>query len=238
MVGIFWNTHRGAIQGKGMFEAKLNAMVGMFHDRGTLSVFEGNVAAGSERAGFSGPGVACSDFTSFVGNEAHSCLAGYWLDFFNSNKYGGCTAIHGVHAWKMHLYGIYGESQKLETLEIRGARIADAAAGTYVVMSGVDALAHQRMEQIVRITDALYVGRSNNQSCQIPAPGLFTCQFYMVRARMHRRKQSTSAFHLSLSLSLSLSRALSLACLLARARARSRALSLPLSMSVYLSPSL
>jgi hypothetical protein len=33
MVGIFWNTHRGAIQGKGMFEAKLNAMNGMFHDR-------------------------------------------------------------------------------------------------------------------------------------------------------------------------------------------------------------
>ena len=202
VVGIFWNTHRGAIQGKGMFEAKLNAMIGMFHDRGKLSVFEGNVAAGSERAGFSGPGVACSDFTSFVGNEAHSCLAGYWLDFFNSNKYDGCTAVHGVHAWKIHLYGIYAEPQKLETLEIRGARIADAAAGTYVVMGGVNALAHQRMEQIVRITDALYVGRSNNQDCQIPAPGLFTCQFYMVRARMHREKQITNAFHLSLSPSL------------------------------------
>jgi hypothetical protein len=39
-----------------------------------------NFAAGSERAGFSGAGVACDDATSFVGNEAHSSLAGYWCE--------------------------------------------------------------------------------------------------------------------------------------------------------------
>ena len=53
-VAIFWNTHRGAIQGKGVMEPKL--MQGMFQDRGIGSNFLGNIAAGSERAGFVGDG--------------------------------------------------------------------------------------------------------------------------------------------------------------------------------------
>jgi hypothetical protein len=55
-------------------------MIGMFHDEGSNSKFLYNFAAGSERAGFSGAGVACDDATSFVGNEAHSSLAGYWCE--------------------------------------------------------------------------------------------------------------------------------------------------------------
>ena len=57
IVGIFWNTHRGAEQGKGMTSAKTEAMIGMYHDAGLGSVFVDNIAAGSERAGFSGPGL-------------------------------------------------------------------------------------------------------------------------------------------------------------------------------------
>jgi len=58
-------------------------MIGMFHDEGSNSKFLYNFAAGSERAGFSGAGVACDDTTSFIGNEAHSSLAGYWCELIN-----------------------------------------------------------------------------------------------------------------------------------------------------------
>jgi hypothetical protein len=53
-------------------------MIGMFHDRGESSQLLKNIAAGSERAAFTGPGFECGDNTSFVGNVAHSSLAGYW----------------------------------------------------------------------------------------------------------------------------------------------------------------
>jgi hypothetical protein len=53
-------------------------MIGMFHDRGQSSQLLKNIAAGSERAAFSGSGFECGDNTSFVGNVAHSSLAGYW----------------------------------------------------------------------------------------------------------------------------------------------------------------
>lgn len=101
-------------------------MVGMFHDAGIRSVFIDNVAAGSERAGFSTSGVACDDVTSFTGNEAHACLAGFWLDRYNVNRHGACAAIHDIRAWKIHLYGIYAEARRMETIRVRGARIADA----------------------------------------------------------------------------------------------------------------
>jgi hypothetical protein len=82
IVGIFAGTHRGAYQGAEMFELKLSPMMGMYHDQGKGTIIKGNVAAGSERAGFSGPGALCSDHESFLGNEAHSALNGYWFDFY------------------------------------------------------------------------------------------------------------------------------------------------------------
>ena len=48
-------------------------------------------------------------------------------------------------------------------------------------MAGVNALQHERMEQTVKITDSLYVGRSGNGACDKKVPSLHTCQFYMVR---------------------------------------------------------
>jgi hypothetical protein len=66
------------LKGKGVEEWKLAPMIGMFHDRGQSSQFLKNIAAGSERAAFSGSGFECGDNTSFVGNVAHSSLAGYW----------------------------------------------------------------------------------------------------------------------------------------------------------------
>jgi hypothetical protein len=48
-------------------------------------------------------------------------------------------------------------------------------------MGGVDALQHERMEQTVKITNSLYVGRSGNGACDKKVPSLHTCQFYMVR---------------------------------------------------------
>lgn len=183
VVGIFWNTHRGAEQGKGMTAAKLEAMIGMYHDAGSHSILVDNVAAGSERAGFSGSGVSCGDAVSFAGNEAHSSLFGYMFDHYHlhTRHPEGCSALTDFRAWKIHEYGIYGEPKRMERIEVKGARIADAAVGTYIVMVGVDALKHEFMNQLVRITDSLYIGRSDNEGCPSskPALSLWTCKFFM-----------------------------------------------------------
>jgi hypothetical protein len=54
-----------------MTAAKLEAMIGMYHDAGVGSIFVDNIAAGSERAGFSGSGVCtCWD----VRDNLSKCL--------------------------------------------------------------------------------------------------------------------------------------------------------------------
>ena len=74
-----------------MQNSKFTPMIGMFHDNGQSTKLFGNVAAGSERAGFSGPGSTCdlatspvgiSSSTFFDGNTAHSCLFGFVFDFY------------------------------------------------------------------------------------------------------------------------------------------------------------
>eukprot|EP00961_Rhodomonas_salina_P088399 1188685-Rhodomonas_salina.3 len=178
VVGIFWNTHRGATQGKGLDRPKLEAMIGMFHDDGTATILNGNVAAGSERAGFTSPGVQCDDTVSFVGNEAHSCLAGFW---FNQYRIRGraCTALTDFRAWKIYEYAVYGEVPSLTLLKIDGLATADARAGVNILMAGADALSHVRKDQRVLLTNSLIVGHSDNGNCLRKRPSLHTCAFYM-----------------------------------------------------------
>ena len=112
-------------------------MNGMFHDEGVASVFLNNVAAGSERAGFSGPGVACHDTSSFTGNEAHACLAGYWFDFNTTNK-SSCAAVTDFRAWKIHMYGIYGEVQKMRNMQILKRRSHCRCPDRHFLENGFD----------------------------------------------------------------------------------------------------
>ena len=175
------NTHRGAIQGKGLASPKLNAMIGMFHDGGTNSKFAGNIAAGSERAGFSGPGVACGDTQSFVQNVAHSVLAGYWFDFYRTpsvHAQTGCAALTDFTAWKIWEYGIYGETL-MPYVHVTGAKVLDSKVGIWLHMGGASSLSHVIQDTKVVIKDSLIVGHSSNGNCGTIKPSLYTCTFYM-----------------------------------------------------------
>ena len=145
---IFWNTHRGAIHPSGGLNyIKLSHMIGMFHEfpcdeelcgrpamaaarhrkRCVPNVFFGtthwknNVAAGSERAGFSGIGVSCdgSPSGSFIGNEAVAALTGYQFDSYHTHRpyllpikkvlscpfERTCVQLSDFKTWKIRSYG-------------------------------------------------------------------------------------------------------------------------------------
>lgn len=158
-------------------------MIGMYHDEGRDTLMHNNVAAGSERAGFSGSGVQCGDTTSFVGNEAHSCLNGFWFDYYSQSSYKAmgrtCTSLTGFTAWKIWEYSVYGEVHSMEQVEVRGLKSADARVGVYILMGGAASLSHVRVEKRVIVNDALIVGHSNNAHCEKGTLSLWTCKFYM-----------------------------------------------------------
>ncbi|KAJ1475672.1 hypothetical protein T484DRAFT_1827474 [Baffinella frigidus] len=149
---IFWNTHRGAIQGKGLANAKINAMIGAVHVESASAKVLDVVVAGSERSGFSGKGVPCGDALRFQGNEVSASLAGYWYDQTLSPPL-KCAAITNLTAWKIYEYGVYAETQGVEELQtmtgddtrsqIVGLRSADARAGVLTILGGGNAIAHQ-----------------------------------------------------------------------------------------------
>jgi hypothetical protein len=165
-------------QGKGLKSAKLEAMIGMFHDAGVNTILRHNVAAGSERAGFSGSGVACGDTTSFVGNIAHSSLAGYWFDHYRTPGLYSCVQLTDFTAFKIWEYGVYSEVF-LPYMIVTGAKLADATVGISLGLSGADSLGHTILDAKASIRDSLVVGQSNNGHCGTTRPSLHTCTFYM-----------------------------------------------------------
>jgi len=182
VVGIFWNTHRGAYQGKGMSKAKRDSMPAMFANFGQGTRMVRNRAAGSERAGFGGPGVACGVRGMWEDNEAHSSLNGYWFDFYVTS--GPCRELHGFTAWRMWEYGVYGELHRSNRISVSRFKGADNKVGVFILMGGASSLGHVRKEMDVNVTDALIVGSSagNGASCTSGSwdkPGLHTCKFFM-----------------------------------------------------------
>ena len=167
VVAIFWGSHRGA-QSKFMYDFKW--FRGMFANRGHFgNKFLYNIAAGSERAGFTGNGVDCGDNSSFAGNEAHSSLAGYWYDYHVPGR--TCSQVHDLTAWKMWEYGIYGETKNYGQIEITRAKLADCRIGLWVHFIGSDLA-----ENKVIVTDSLVVGHSENADCMsTKRPSLHSC---------------------------------------------------------------
>jgi hypothetical protein len=163
-------------QGKGLNDPKLEAMIGMFHDAGVNTIWRHNVAAGSERAGFSGSGVACGDTTSFVGNIAHSSLAGYWFDNRRTPSLYSCVQLTDFTAFKIWEYGVYGEVL-LPYIIVTGAKFADATVGISLGLSGANSLDHTILDAKASIRDSLVVGQSNNGHCSTTRPSLHTCTF-------------------------------------------------------------
>lgn len=180
-IGIFWNTHRGAFQGKGLDRPKRDAMVGMYDDQGLATVMLGNRAAGSERAGFMGAGKPCGMRGVWEGNEVHSSLAGFWFDHYSPMT--GCREIYGLTAWRIWLYGIHAETAVVSQVSITGYKAADVrGAGVEVMMIGGSSLDHELVDRRVKVSDSLLVGASQNAGeCgdTSDVPGMWTCTFYM-----------------------------------------------------------
>ena len=186
VVSIWWPTHRNAKMGAGNNKNKLLHQIGMYHEGPCTSDLCGhaameamqhrtrpmpkifgvthwrnNVAAGSERSGFSGIGVACDDSPTgiFDGNEAFAALSGYWIDvnnahrpfmlpshrrrrkaYENGEKETGfersCVAIYDFTAWKIRSYGVNFYVQKAHTVVIEGISLADVSVGVSISMMG------------------------------------------------------------------------------------------------------
>ena len=161
-----------------MDQEKLKPMIGMFHDSAQDTTLIGNIAAGSERSGISGPGTSCSANWSSP-NEALSCLTGFWFDGYTiANKTYDCTSASNYVFWKIFLYAIYGEVPAARIVQVNNISVADAKVGVHIIMIGSSAVDHSRADKIVIISNALFVGVSNNNNgCIEKSPSLYTCQF-------------------------------------------------------------
>ncbi len=155
-------------------------MIGMFHDGGKDTRILRNVAAGSERAGFSGPGTDCGNREIFRGNEAHSSLAGFWFDFYAvGTNLRSCLSVSNFTAWKIFEYAVYGELVAGNRIEVSELAISDAVIGVELKVLGGDAIQHVLLNKTAVITNSLFVGFSLNGNCPKIPQLLHTCVFYM-----------------------------------------------------------
>jgi hypothetical protein len=168
-------------QGKRLAFDKLRAMIGMFHDNGQNTKVLRNVAAGSERAGFSGPPVDCGNMDLFRANEAHSSMAGFWFDFYaiQSRVRKSCFSLSNFTAWKIFQYAVYGEFKLTIRVEISDIAVSDAVVGMHIKLFGADALDHVLLNQTVFVQDSLVVGFSRNGNCPAIPKLLYTCSHYL-----------------------------------------------------------
>jgi hypothetical protein len=169
------------LQGKRLAFDKLRAMIGMFHDGGENSKILRNVAAGSERAGFSGPPIDCGNVDLFRANEAHSSMAGFWFDYYaiQNRARKSCLSISNFTSWKIFQYAVYGEFARSLRVEISDIVVSDAVIGLHIKLFGADALEHALLNQTVGIQDSLFVGFSRNGNCPAMPKLLYTCSHFM-----------------------------------------------------------
>ena len=171
-------------QGNGLMLEKVRAMIGMFHDGGQNTKMLRNVAAGSERAGFSGPGSDCGNVELFRGNEAHSALAGFWFDFYAVQQNPRpCLSLSNFTAWKIFEYAVYGELMTSDRVEISDLAVSDAIIGVNIKLFGGDSLKHMLLNKTVALTNSLFVGLSGNEKCPKMPEILYTCAFYMAHCQ-------------------------------------------------------
>jgi hypothetical protein len=155
-------------------------MIGMFHDGGQNTKMLRNVAAGSERAGFSGPGTDCGNAELFRANEVHSALAGFWFDYYAVlQNQRPCLSLSNFTAWKIFEYAVYGEVMTGDRVEISDLAISDAIIGVEIKLFGGDSLFHVVLNNTVAVTNSLFVGSSSNGNCPKMPQLLYTCAFYM-----------------------------------------------------------
>ena len=114
---------------------------------------QGNIAAGSERAGFYTAGVPCSEAEAaggaarWSGNVAHSSLFGMQVKPLVNTW---CTAITGLDAFRIFNHAVYSENHINYELRLYDISIADAKYGFWLQQTGCDSIKHVRCDKYAR----------------------------------------------------------------------------------------
>lgn len=75
---------------------RLPVFAGTFEILHGANIVTGNVAAGSERVGFTFFGPACGAASNFADNTAHSNVVGVWLRASKESMSAGCTSLNNI----------------------------------------------------------------------------------------------------------------------------------------------
>ncbi|KXZ54727.1 hypothetical protein GPECTOR_4g796 [Gonium pectorale] len=126
---------------------------------------ENNIAAGSERYGFTYYGPPCSEpflTGSFLNNTAHSCLAGMWLQSSNEAMAEGCTALRNFTTYMNWDFGIISTRGLPTNLVMENVNVLDTKHSGVTVfgMSGFTT----KNSFVWR--GGLLVGQSSDDTCK------------------------------------------------------------------------
>ncbi|CAH1226877.1 PKHD1L1 [Branchiostoma lanceolatum] len=145
----------------------IDASIEVHNGRGI--VLQGNRVAGSEKAGYHIDGEPCAGNTAdaWSDNEVHGALIGVWA---LEDCFPPCVKVRGFYVWKAFDFGIYFQSKC--NLELEGNTIADSRLGLFHMVIGPSALAHQVVDNYVKMEDSLFIGRSEAFDCDRDQPQL------------------------------------------------------------------
>ncbi|XP_066271366.1 fibrocystin-L-like [Branchiostoma lanceolatum] len=129
-------------------------------------VLTGNVAAGSQRAGFRVDGEPCTGNSAeaWSGNIAHSCMVGVLV--FPGDGLTPCTKISGFTVWKAHDYGVYFQA-KIKEVVVENVVLVDSQVGIYTMLFGAKPLNHDAVEKSMTVQDSVIVGTSPFFDCTL-----------------------------------------------------------------------
>ncbi|KAI8520672.1 Fibrocystin-L [Branchiostoma belcheri] len=132
-------------------------------------VLQGNIVAGSEKAGYHIDGEPCTGNTAeaWSNNEVHGTLVGVWAF---EDGFPPCVKVRGFYVWKAFDFGIYFQSDC--NLEISDNTIADSRLGLFHFVIGPSALTHQVKDNWVHLEDSTFIGKSEGFDCDRDFPQL------------------------------------------------------------------
>ncbi|XP_064634221.1 fibrocystin-L-like [Lineus longissimus] len=122
---------------------------------------EGNVVAGSDRAGYRIRGEICSAAPKYKNNEAHAVLIGTFQLPGDEQK--DCTLISGFKIWRAFDYGAYSQTES--KVEMSNLLLSDNTVGTLNIVIGPPSVSHVCEEKTVTIKHSL-IAESGELHCE------------------------------------------------------------------------
>ncbi|KAG1667228.1 hypothetical protein FOA52_009793 [Chlamydomonas sp. UWO 241] len=127
------------------------------------NIVTGNVAAGSDRVGFTLLGPACANFANFANNTAHSNVVGVWLRASSESSAAGCTSLNNMTIYMSWDFGVISTRGIETNVEIKNVNVLDSKhAGILVLKIGS---LHQ--EQQVSIEGGVIAGATSPEVCTL-----------------------------------------------------------------------